>query len=278
MTIEQKIADGTVSVNDFDMLISEALAKSATERALRHARPRKVGPADKSSKAATTVPRREGLNDPPNQGRGKRYASGKPARKRQNEKLRRQYVSESAQSILAAVVWLSRINDGRNLVEQVTSYDDRIVLRAVISALLLGDSNKINPKIADSLYEALQVLDNALIADGVDTSLIPGLSIVIEDNRRVKEVEKSKEKPDKEEQERTYTVKARADHLNEFERLLHWLDYCSSVGHSGTAKISIDGDGAGKLDISGLASAKPEESELEPQSFECKAEISIGIA
>src|SRR5258707_10078689 len=83
--VVDKIGTNTVSIGDFNQLLSEALAKSASERVHRHVRVDNPQPGGVSL-AGRVVPKRAGIDDPPRQGRGKRFAAGKPAKERQNQK------------------------------------------------------------------------------------------------------------------------------------------------------------------------------------------------
>lgn len=59
---------------------------------------------------------------------------------------------------------------------------------------------------------------------------------------------------------RTYEITAWPEHLNELERFFWWINSTRS-GHSGTASLYVDGDGAARVNISrkGHALKKPEE-------------------
>ncbi len=52
------------------------------------------------------------------------------------------------------------------------------------------------------------------------------------------------------------------EHVDAVCKLLAWVKYCGSVGHSACAKIFVDGDGAGQVDIEGLNCEAPTEDEL----------------
>lgn len=82
--VSRRIADGTVTAADFDGLI-EATDKSTNERVNRHVRVANPEPGN-TNFVDRIVPKKQGRNDPPNQGRGRRYAAGKPARLRQTQK------------------------------------------------------------------------------------------------------------------------------------------------------------------------------------------------
>lgn len=83
-TVVHRIGLGTVTEDDFNRLI-EATDKSAKERIFRRTRDDN-GAGRGKSMIGRVVPKKTGRNDPPEQGRGRRYASGTPAKKRQNEK------------------------------------------------------------------------------------------------------------------------------------------------------------------------------------------------
>jgi hypothetical protein len=44
-------------------------------------------------------------------------------------------------------------------------------------------------------------------------------------------------------------VTGKAKQLDKLEEFLAWIQYCGNVGHSGTAELSVDGDGAARLKI-----------------------------
>lgn len=139
----------SITASDFDTLI-EAVAKSTREKIHRRTRistdPKKSDPKNKS-----IVKKKPGKNDPPRQGRGTKYASGTPAKERQN----------------------------------------------------------------------------------------------VEQKKRVAKEDTRKEET------RTYEVTGYSDQLDNFEKLLNWIESCGTIGHSGSASIFIDGDGSARLKISG---------------------------
>ena len=49
-------------------------------------------------------------------------------------------------------------------------------------------------------------------------------------------------------EKRAYVIEARPDHLDKIEELFSWINMTRS-GHSGEASISIDGDGAARVEI-----------------------------
>jgi len=82
----------------------------------------------------------------------------------------------------------------------------------------------------------------------------------------------------REDVKRTYTVEGREHHLDELEKLLAWIAYCGAVGHSGSAEISVDGDGSAHLTIKGgeIEKNKKEITDIEPSSMG-KPELKVGI-
>ena len=73
---------------------------------------------------------------------------------------------------------------------------------------------------------------------------------------------------------REYTINGSPDQLDEFEALLDWVSKLCSWGHSASAKISVDGDGAANLKIEGHK-ANMEEHEGYDESG--SPELSIGL-
>ena len=56
----------------------------------------------------------------------------------------------------------------------------------------------------------------------------------------------------KEKETITITIETTSDVMLRIKRLLAWLHFNSSWGHSGTVAMSLDGDGWDKVKISGL--------------------------
>jgi hypothetical protein len=52
----------------------------------------------------------------------------------------------------------------------------------------------------------------------------------------------------KHDEERTYTIRARPEHLDDIERFFAWINSTRS-GHSGSAQIFVDGDGSARVEI-----------------------------
>lgn len=71
-------------------------------------------------------------------------------------------------------------------------------------------------------------------------------------------VKEAVEKPKRE--TRTYKITSRPDHLDQIEHLLHWIN-TTRGGHSGSAMLGIDGDGAARVEVEkeGGDLAKPDE-------------------
>jgi len=81
-TVMAGIHEGTVSPDDFNALL-EVLDKSAKERVLRRTREPKITPQGREN-FGRVVPKLAGHDDPPHQGRGRRFASGRVPKERQN--------------------------------------------------------------------------------------------------------------------------------------------------------------------------------------------------
>ena len=74
---------------------------------------------------------------------------------------------------------------------------------------------------------------------------------------------------------RTYTITSRPEHLDEIERFFSWINSTRS-GHSGSASMYVDGDGAARVEIVKKSGelCKPEEevhsrSDGEPEFKAC---------
>ena len=72
---------------------------------------------------------------------------------------------------------------------------------------------------------------------------------------------------------RKITVEGPPDQIEELEKLLYWINSLCSVGHSASARVDVDGDGAGSLKISGMQS---EPREVEPTSDRFELDVGIG--
>lgn len=92
-SVVTKIKNRTVTVDDFNTFIGEALDKSFKERVQRRTRIPRSGPT-RERMFGRVVPKRTGRNDPPHQGRGKRFASGTAAKERQNQDQRERVAKE----------------------------------------------------------------------------------------------------------------------------------------------------------------------------------------
>lgn len=65
---------------------------------------------------------------------------------------------------------------------------------------------------------------------------------------------------------RTYTISARPDHLDKIEELFAWINMTRS-GHSGSAELGIDGDGAARVTVEGKdGELKKLEKDFQPGS------------
>jgi len=76
---------------------------------------------------------------------------------------------------------------------------------------------------------------------------------------------------------RTYTVTARPDHLDQIETFFSWINSTRS-GHSGSAKLYVDGDGAARVEIEkkGGELQHPEEGDIH-DSGGGKPEFEVGL-
>jgi hypothetical protein len=48
---------------------------------------------------------------------------------------------------------------------------------------------------------------------------------------------------------RKYEITGSEKQLDELESLLAWAQYLGSIGHSGTAEFSVDGDGSARIEV-----------------------------
>lgn len=78
---------------------------------------------------------------------------------------------------------------------------------------------------------------------------------------------------------RYYKITGRPHQLDELEHLLAWADHCGAIGHSGSAKLWIDGDGSARMKI--VRDMEGEEAKLSlPDDYDSNnsdPELSIGI-
>jgi len=77
-------------------------------------------------------------------------------------------------------------------------------------------------------------------------------------------------------EKRQYTIEGPPDQLDELETLLDWIHKLSSWGHSASAEIFVDGDGAAKLKIEGLFVNMEEHPDYKENAWD-KPELSLGI-
>ena len=80
----------------------------------------------------------------------------------------------------------------------------------------------------------------------------------------------------RESETRTYRVTAHPKHLDQIEELFWWMNSTRS-GHSGSAKIYIDGDGAARVEIK-KTDGELKKPDQEPES-KCngKPEFEVGL-
>lgn len=121
----KSIGEGTVTADDLNCLM-EALPKSAIERVHRRTRPPKVTPTQPVM-ADRVVPKRQGINNPPEQGRGKRYASGTPAKERQNQQ---QAIDKGGLREAKPVIYRKRLVE---MIDQVCPHCDDVIQEKSLS-------------------------------------------------------------------------------------------------------------------------------------------------
>ena len=76
-----------------------------------------------------------------------------------------------------------------------------------------------------------------------------------------------------EKESRTYTIRARPEHLDQIEQLFRWMNSTAS-GHSGTAQISIDGDGAARVNVE-RKDGELDDAEIEPN---CSGKVEFKVS
>lgn len=85
--------------------------------------------------------------------------------------------------------------------------------------------------------------------------------------------------PGETDETRHYKITGRPHQLDELEHLLAWADHCGAIGHSGSAKLWIDGDGSARMKI--VRDANGEEIKLNLPDYDSNnssdPELSIGI-
>lgn len=74
---------------------------------------------------------------------------------------------------------------------------------------------------------------------------------------------------------RTYTISARPEHLDKIEELFSWINSTRS-GHSGAAKISVDGDGAARVTVEKKDGELKKHNEEEVHDSQ-RIEFSVGL-
>lgn len=248
--IYEKVVEGinnkSINAANFNTLF-EALPKSVKEKVFRRSRPSKVEPTSKSI-VGQTVPKKQGENDPI-KGRGTRYKSGRPAKERQNEEQRKQNKRQAAPV----------------KIENIIKEEKRIL--CPFCDALIGNQKQLI--IEDSVIYHKACQEKGSIA--IPEAILNGLPAYPLEEQLEIEQESEKEKPEKE--TRTYNITGKPDQLDMLEKLLRWVDTCCAVGHSGEARLSVDGDGAAKLKIDGL---KPTKEKM-PEPPAKGPELTVGI-
>ncbi len=290
------INEGTVTTAHFNQLLGtlkEASNKSTVDRVNRRTRLTNPEPPEHRMHARV-VPSRDVINDPPNQGRGRRYAAGTPAKERQNEAQRKK---RSARLHEALSTILSNL-DSTPAGVIVGSIEDVKDIRACASALLQSPSSVSTIRgiigeqaerlvNGDWLFRVLCAADDRLLGEGEDPTAVPSVSLLVEGTaqgthekaiprpavagqkaptiteRKKKDEEKKSKRDQKREKEsadetRKYEVTGKVRQLDNLEKLFKWVEYCGDVGHSGSATISVDGDGSAHLKFTGVDAEVPE--------------------
>jgi len=295
-SVVKRINAGIVTTDDFNSLI-EATDKSTRERIHRRTRATNPEPAQ-ASLIGRVVPKKSGRNDPPNQGRGRRYAAGSPAKERQNAEQRRRMSARVTEAIKHLI--------GNKSAEpaRLVSGDLDIVkgIRASASALLrspgalaiIGEGVD-TPQMRDWLYAVVLAADGRLLDEGERPEDVRPVRLIVErkaqgtqekgrpdatgrttgqhglvgrvliEKKRKKDKGNAKEESGKngggkDEETRSYEVTGKPEQLDNLEKLLKWVEYCGNVGHSGTAKLSVDGDGSARLKFDGVTADLPDET------------------
>lgn len=76
-------------------------------------------------------------------------------------------------------------------------------------------------------------------------------------------------------EKRTYTIEARPEHLDKIEELFSWINMTRG-GHSGSAAISVDGDGAARVTIE-REDGELKKSDKETHVQKPTVEFSVGL-
>jgi len=75
---------------------------------------------------------------------------------------------------------------------------------------------------------------------------------------------------------RTYTIKARPQDLDKIEQLLAWMNMTAG-GHSGSASISIDGDGAARIQVEKKDGKLSKHDYEDNEAWSGKTEFHVGL-
>lgn len=75
---------------------------------------------------------------------------------------------------------------------------------------------------------------------------------------------------------RTYTIEALPEHLDKIEQLFSWINSTRS-GHSGSAAIFVDGDGAARVTIERKDGALAKFDEDEVHTSKPSVEYTVGL-
>lgn len=267
--VTEAIDKGTVTVADFNALL-EATDKSAKEKIYRRTRQDNYE-VSTHSMIGRVVPKKTGRNDPPRQGRGHRYASGTPAKERQNAEQRRKMAARISEALLTLIT--NKGGDPRTILRDNQGIIGDI--RSVASALLISPEVITIGESADWLYSIIVAADGLLLAEEATGRRTRPVRLLIEresDGRQEKAIDghKKKQKKSDENETRTYEVTGPTEQLYSLEQLFKWIEDCGTVGHSGSASVAVDGDGSARLKFKGVTAEFPDVTDSDP-------ELHIGI-
>lgn len=240
--IIERIDSGLVTVEDFDRLIKESTPKSAEERIARHKRV-VSGPRIPTVDGSIT-PKKVGINNPVEQGRGRKFASGKPAKERQNKEQKEKAIRSKVTDSLNILKNNTEVDVSKLTVEEAT------ILRAVCES----NGSESAKKFIGLIDENFTRLD--------DYAYKVSIATITEQVR-----EKSS---------RTYTITGPDDQLDKLEKFFDWMSTNCSAGHSAACQFYVDGDGQASIKVvkSDGELVKPEKDEIESSG---KFELSLGI-
>lgn len=151
------LEEHTVDDRIIATVMTEAAIKSIKEKVQRRTR-RPVKPRQPNPALQTAV-QPVAVDDPVNQGRGGKYASGMPAKEKQNEDQRNEYKKRTLKRMI-----------GEQFVQQYKAIMENLKdsrVSSLLSEICMTGQGHANSDVMDKVSKTIDGLSNAKISDGV---------------------------------------------------------------------------------------------------------------